>query len=101
MIFNQENAETICQNCMFEEKKILKKVTDYLRNHPLANIMEVHEKTQVEEVQIIRFIKSGSLKIRKPTKEFECRFCGKPVKRGTICDSCADKLSDSFDEGKK
>jgi hypothetical protein len=44
----------------------LKKVQEYLKAHPLSNIMEVYSKTGVSMSQILNFVKYGVLKIRVP-----------------------------------
>ncbi len=104
-IFNYDPVENIgnekiCPECAIEEKKDLKKVTEYLRKYPLANIMEVHEATGVSQAMLFRFIKSGSLKMRKPVEEFKCRICGNPIQKGTICDDCKSKIEKGFDADK-
>ncbi len=104
-IFNYDpmenlSSEKICPECALEEKKDLKKVTEYLRKYPLANIMEVHEATGVSQAMLFRFIKSGSLKMRKPLEEFKCRICGNQIQKGTICDECKNKIEKGFDAEK-
>jgi hypothetical protein len=42
----------------------LKKVTEYLKAHPLANVMEVYAKTGVSMSRILDFVRMGVLKIR-------------------------------------
>jgi len=75
-----------------EDNKTLKKITDYLRAHPLASIAEVREKTKVEQATISRFIKAGSLKISQAKEMHSCRICGKTTKTGSICEDCASKI---------
>lgn len=96
-INESKSVEKICPECIIEEKKDLKKVTEYLRKFPLANVMEVHEATGVSQAMLFRFIKSGSLKMRKPLEEFKCRICGTPIQKGTICDDCKQKIEKGFD----
>jgi len=92
-VFTPENeSQTMCSSCQIAESKELKKVTDYLRKFPLASIMEVNEKTGVSQARLFRFIKSGSLKMRKPVDEFKCRICGKEIKKGSVCDRCRSKI---------
>ncbi len=91
-IFGSEKGETVCPECMASEKIDLKKVTEYLREHPLAGILEVHQKTGVSQAQIFRFIKSGSLKIRKPSEMPKCRICGAEIRKGIVCEKCESRI---------
>jgi hypothetical protein len=97
-VFDFENNETLCHECYIEDKKELKKVKDYLNKNPLASVMEVCEKTGVPQAQILRFIKDGNLKIRKPLEGFKCRLCGKPVIKGNLCDGCREKIEKGFNK---
>jgi NMD protein affecting ribosome stability and mRNA decay len=99
-VFDQEGNEDLCPECYLEDKKELKKVRDYLNKSPLASVMEVCEKTGVSQSQILRFLKEGNLKIRKPLEGFKCRLCGKPIKIGVLCEECKEKIEKGFSEKK-
>ncbi len=88
----EKTGETLCKECVIEEQKELKKINDYLRKNPMANIMEASENTGVSRGKILRLIKGGSLKMRKPMEEHKCRICGKKIKAGTLCDECRAKI---------
>ena len=93
-VFVSEKDTNICPDCLMKENEDLKTVTDYLRDFPLANILEVSRRTGVDAAQIFRFVKMGSLKIVAPPEQFKCRLCGKEVKKGTLCQSCIDKVGE-------
>lgn len=95
-VFNSEDNKEFCSECLLENKKELKKVKDYLSINPLASIIEVCEKTGVSQAQILKFIKEGSLKIRKPLEGFKCCLCGKHIKNGSLCSSCRVKIENGF-----
>lgn len=97
-VFSSEDSEEFCPECSLEYKKELKKVKDYLRKIPLASVMEVCEKTGVPQSQILRFIKNGNLKIRKPFYGFKCRLCGKSINKGTLCDECRGRIEKGFNK---
>lgn len=84
-----------------KEKADLKKVSEYLRDYPLANVMEVSNRTGVDPMQILRFIKSGSLRVSEPAEAYKCRMCGKDVKKGTLCQDCIDKVQSLKESLKK
>lgn len=93
-VFAPERDTNVCPECVVKENEALKKVTEYLRDYPLANAMEVSDRTGVPAVQIFRFVKQGSLILSAPTEAYKCRMCGKDVKKGTLCQDCLDKVKD-------
>ncbi len=52
-----------------ENLEDLKKVRDYLRENPLANIMEVNSGTGVSAEQILNFVHLGIFNLKKPRKK--------------------------------
>ena len=93
-VFTTDKITNVCPDCIAQENKDLKKVTEYLRDFPMANAIEVSERTGVPATQIFKFVKSGSLRLTPPTEAFKCRLCGRDVKKGTLCQDCIDKVSD-------
>lgn len=78
-----------------EENMDHKRVSEFLRENPLASIMEVNEKTGVSQSAIFKLIKNGSLKITKQAEPHKCRLCGKPAKKGPVCGNCESKQKDA------
>ena len=99
-VFNAEPQDLFCADCNIDAAKELKKVIDYLREHPLASIMEVNQKTGVPQQQLFRYVKNGSLKMRKPSDDYKCRLCGKDIKKGTLCEACRAKVEGMRKKGK-
>lgn len=67
-MFNKKDSNEILNS-----KEIwydLKKVKNYLDNHPLSSILEVNQKTNVSIGEILIFIKKGFIKIRQLDKTF-------------------------------
>ena len=58
--------EEVRQMMVKENIDDLKKVQEYLKKHPMSNIMEVYAKTGVSMSQILNFVKYGVLKIKVP-----------------------------------
>lgn len=100
-VFSTERDINVCPDCIAKENDDLKKVKEYLLDFPLANAMEVSERTGVSIIQIFKFVKMGSLILTAPTEAFKCRLCGKDVKKGTLCQDCIDKVSELKDAVKK
>jgi hypothetical protein len=100
-LFAPERDTNICPGCVAKENADLKIVTEYLRDYPLANAMEVSDRTGVSAVQIFRFVKQGCLILSAPTEDYKCRMCGKAVKKGRLCQDCLDKVKDLKETVKK
>lgn len=100
-VFSTERDTNVCPDCIAKENEDLKKVKEYLRDFPLANAVEVSERTDVSIIQIFKFVKMGSLILTAPTEAFKCRLCGKEVKKGTLCQDCIDKVSELKNAVKK
>ncbi len=60
------NREDVRKMMVKENVDDLRKVTEYLKLHPMSNIMEVYAKTGVSMSQILYFVKYGVLKIKMP-----------------------------------
>ena len=100
-VFMPDTYTPVCADCLAKEHKDLKIVNEYLRDYPLAGIMEVATRTGVDAMQILRFVKSGSLRMTDAPEAFKCRMCGKEVKKGTLCQDCMDKVSELKEAVKK
>jgi hypothetical protein len=100
-VFNAEGADIFCAGCNVAEAKDLKKVTDFLRSNPMASVMEVNKKTGIPQQELFRFIKNGSLKMRKPPEDHKCRICAKDIKAGAMCSECREKVEEMQKKHKK
>jgi predicted nucleic acid-binding Zn-ribbon protein len=56
-VFSTERDTNICPDCIAKENEDLNKVKEYLRDFPLANALEVSERTGVSITQIFKFVK--------------------------------------------
>ena len=100
-VFMPDTYTPVCADCLAKEHNDLKLINEYLRDYPLAGIMEVSNRTGVDPMQILRFVKSGSLRMTAAPEAFKCRMCGKEVKKGTLCQECMDKVKELKDATKK
>lgn len=100
-VFLPDAYKILCSECLVKERKDLKIVSEYLRKHPMVGIMEVATHTGVDSMQILRFVRSGSLHILDAPDSLKCRFCGKKLKKGTLCQECMEIVSNLKDTTKK
>ncbi|CAM3556662.1 membrane protein [Aeromicrobium ponti] len=94
-IFVKNQFRDICQNCWKEEEKAYEAVYQFIRKREnrTAKTLEVVEATGVKEELILKFIKSGRLKLAHfPNLGYPCEKCGTSIREGKICGGCADEL---------
>ncbi|KON86283.1 membrane protein [Sporosarcina globispora] len=94
-IFVKNQFRDVCQDCWKEEEKAYETVYQFIRKREnrTAMMMEVVEATGVEEELIIKFIKSGRLKLTQfPNLGYPCEKCGASIREGKLCGSCAGGL---------
>jgi len=90
--------EPFCVDCLKAQDDEFARVTHYLREKPKSSAQEVSDATGVPVAQILHFLRSGRL----DTVDFpmdvtlNCEICGKPIKSGTRCGPCAEKLANEF-----
>ncbi|MBC7331606.1 MAG: hypothetical protein H5U01_09500 [Clostridia bacterium] len=88
----------VCPQCIEEEERDFEKVYNYLRDHPRATIKEISEATEVEEDEILEFIKQGriQLKFTDVAGKLRCKRCGEPISSGEYCPSCLKELQNAL-----
>ena len=58
-----------------------------------ASMQEVVGETGVEEEVIVKFIRSGRLKVtNNPNLGYHCSRCGSAIQHGTLCTACSTDL---------
>ena len=90
----------VCGNCWKEEEKQFDIVYKFIRirENRAATIPQVVEGTSVDEDLLLKFIKTGRLKITQfPNLGYPCDKCGTIIRTGKLCDSCASKLREALE----
>jgi flagellar operon protein (TIGR03826 family) len=94
-VFVKNQFRDICQKCWKEEEKAFETVYQFIRKREnrAATIQQVVEATEVDEDLILKFIKTGRLKLTHfPNLGYPCDKCGKIIQRGRLCEKCAEEL---------
>lgn len=94
-IFVKNQFRDICQKCWKEEEKAYERVYQFIRKREnrTATMAQVVESTEVEEKLILKFIKTGRLKVTQfPNLGYPCDKCGAITREGKICDKCTETL---------
>jgi flagellar operon protein (TIGR03826 family) len=94
-LFVKSKFRDVCDVCYKEEEKAFDIVYNFLRKkeNRTASMAEVVAKTGVEENLIIKFIKSGRIKLTHlPNLGYPCDQCGATIREGRLCEKCTKDL---------
>jgi flagellar operon protein (TIGR03826 family) len=85
----------VCDACYKEEEAQYDKVYAYIRKktNRTASMLQMVMETGVEERLIIKFVRTGKLRISQfPNLGIPCEKCGANIKSGRLCGKCGDSL---------
>ncbi|WP_246942755.1 TIGR03826 family flagellar region protein [Bacillus pinisoli] len=94
-LFVATPAQDVCPTCYKEEQQLFETVYNYIRKkeNRMATLPEVAEATDVEETLVIKWIRTGKLKLAQfPNLGYPCEKCKTLIRQGKICDQCAKGL---------
>ncbi len=94
-IFVKTQFRDVCESCWKEEEKVFESVYQFIRKREnrMATMSQVVEATEVEEELLLKFIKSGRLKLAQfPNLGYYCEKCGTLIRAGKLCEDCSDGL---------
>lgn len=90
-----KTTRDICPNCYKEEEAAFQVVYKFLniRKNRQATILEIIDKTGVEEELILKFIKEKRLRTSDfPSLAYPCEKCGTSIVEGKLCEECTNEL---------
>ena len=93
-IFSPMRGEKLCRDCRLKEEEVERQVLSYVRDNPGCSIKEAMEATGVPEKIIKRMAREGMF-VNVQTSEnfvYPCMGCGKPIRNGTYCTDCLQRL---------
>ncbi|MBP3040166.1 hypothetical protein J9303_11780 [Bacillaceae bacterium Marseille-Q3522] len=94
-VFVKSQFRDLCPDCWREEEEAYETIYHFLRKREnrAATIQQVVKGTGVEESLILKFIRTGRLKITQfPNLGYPCDRCGRIIREGKICKKCAEEL---------
>lgn len=94
-LFVKTNIRDVCETCYKEEDKAFQTVYTFIRKkeNRTATIIETSEGTGVDEELIIKFIKTGRLKLAQfPNLGYPCQKCSTLIREGNLCGDCTNEL---------
>ncbi len=103
-LFVKSPTQEVCPACQKEEQKLFDTVYDFIKKkeNRTATLDEVCESTEVDETKVIRWIRTGKLKLAQfPNLGYPCEKCKTVIRQGRMCDSCAKGLKNDLLELQK
>jgi flagellar operon protein (TIGR03826 family) len=93
-LFIQVGQRTICPDCVREDDKSFDVIRDYLYDHPGAGVVEVSERTGIDEQLVLQFLRDGRLVLGQGVADsLRCERCGAQIRTGRLCDRCLASLT--------
>ena len=94
-IFTKTPYRDVCHSCFQEEEEIFDTVYKFIRKREnrTATIEQVVEAIEVDKELLVKFIKSGRLRLAQfPNLGYKCDKCGATIQEGILCSNCASEL---------
>jgi flagellar operon protein (TIGR03826 family) len=98
-VFVKNQFRDICNDCWKEEELKYETVYQFIRKREnrTATMEQVVNATGIEETLILKFIRTGKLKLAQfPNLGYPCDKCGAYIREGKICPKCAKELRKGF-----
>ncbi|HHW13575.1 MAG TPA: MerR family transcriptional regulator [Firmicutes bacterium] len=86
-------SKRVCPACQKEMDEVFEKARLYVKQNPGATAREVAEALQVDEQLIDELIREGRFDVVTEALLLSCERCGKPIRRGRLCEECAAVLN--------
>ena len=97
----QSYGSKICLECTVHMDECMRKIRDYLYEHPNSGAEVVSYETGVPLKMIMYLLKEGRLLLVDDKFGYSiltCESCKKPIKSGRLCDECRMSLANTMGE---
>jgi flagellar operon protein (TIGR03826 family) len=99
-IYLKNKFRDVCPNCYKKEEEDFHIVSKFLRKREnrAATIDQIVTQTGVSEETIIKLVQKGRLQPKQfPNLGYPCDRCGRIIKSGKLCETCAKELRDELE----
>lgn len=100
-IYVKNQFRDVCQKCWKEEEKAYDEVSKFMRRREnrAATMLQVVEAVGVEEELLLKFIRTGRLKVTQfPNLGYPCDKCGTIIRAGILCEPCALEIKKDLEQ---
>lgn len=91
-------SKRVCPECQREVDELFEKVRKYVKANPGAAVMEIAAALDVDEQLISDFVREGRFDVVSEAISVACERCGKPIRRGRLCEACAASLTQEIQD---
>ncbi len=94
-LFVKNQFRDVCESCYKKEEAIYNDVYQYIRKREnrTATMIQVVKATGVDESLLMKFIRTGKLRITSnPNLGYSCDHCGTLIREGRFCTDCMEEL---------
>ena len=95
-MFSSKNGQEFCSKCRLEVEDHFKIVREFVYDNPGCTVKEVEEGTGVAREEILEYLREEKLELKEESTGLNCQRCGKSIKSGRMCSTCARELKDGF-----
>jgi flagellar operon protein (TIGR03826 family) len=86
-------SKRICPECQREMDHLFENVRQYVKANPGATVMEIAEALEMDEQLVNEFVREGRFDVVAEAVSISCERCGKPIRRGRLCEACVASLT--------
>jgi flagellar operon protein (TIGR03826 family) len=100
-IYVKNQFRDVCQKCWKEEEQAYDLVSKFMRRREnrAATMLQVVEAVGVEEELLMKFIRTGRLKVTQfPNLGYPCDKCGSIIRSGKLCEPCALEIKKELEQ---
>ncbi|MGI8385399.1 TIGR03826 family flagellar region protein [Robertmurraya sp. P23] len=100
-IYVKNQFRDVCQKCWKEEEQAYDQVSQFMRRREnrAATILQVVEAVGIEEELLLKFIRTGRLKVTQfPNLGYPCDKCGTIIRAGKLCEPCALEIKKDLEQ---
>lgn len=91
-------SKRVCPACQREMDELFEQVRVYVKKNPGATAVEIAEHFDVDEQLINEFVREGRFDFVTGALTISCERCGRPIRRGRLCEACAQDFSQEVQE---
>jgi len=100
-IYVKNQFRDVCQKCWKEEEQAYDQVSKFMRRREnrAATMLQVVEAVGVKEELLLKFIRTGRLKVTQfPNLGYPCDKCGTIIRSGKLCEPCALEIKKDLEQ---
>lgn len=96
-LFQYIGGPPLCPACREALEDKFAQVKEYIYQNPGTSVAQVAEATEISVKQIKQWIREERLVLSQASADgIECEHCGVPICSGRFCESCKNKMANSF-----